>query len=242
MKTRLVRCCAAALAVLSLPVLAGCMRSTPTTAVATSPPARISGKVYHAMPQIIDPDARYLIFLHGSLLEEEGTDATHPDYGRYAYDEIIEGLRVPDTNVISVIRPPDTKIKRYAARVVDQIEELLQAGVSPSHITVIGFSKGGNIAILASAELENETLNFGLLGACGEWLETVPESAMMGRVLSIYDTGDESAGSCQSLFDRSKHGLTASEVVMSTEAGHGAFYNPDPAWLEPLRAWLMETE
>jgi hypothetical protein len=241
MKTRLARC-AAALAVLSLPVLAGCMRSTPTKAAATSSPARISGKVYHAMPLTIDPDARYLIFLHGSLLEEEGTDATHPDYGRYAYDEIIEELLVPDTNVISVIRPPDTKIKRYAGKVVDQVEELLQAGVPPSHITVIGFSKGGNIAILASAELENEALNFGLLGACGEWLETVPESALMGRVLSIYDTGDDSAGSCQALFDRSKHGLTTSEVAMSTEAGHGAFYTPDSAWLEPLRAWLMETE
>jgi len=241
MNTRLVRC-AAALAILSMPVLAGCTRSSPTTAVATSPPARISGKVYHAMPQIIDPEARYLIFLHGDLLEEEGTDATHPDYGRYAYDEIIEGLLVPQTNVISVIRPPDTKIKRYAGKVVDQVEELMEAGVSPSHISVVGFSKGGNIAVLASAALENEALNFGLLGACGEFLDTVPESAMMGRVLSIYDTGDDSTGSCQALFDRSKHGLTASEVAITTEAGHAAFYTPDSAWLDPLRAWLMESE
>jgi predicted esterase len=243
MNTRLSRIMrAVALTLAGLAFLPACSRATPATAVATSAPPEITGKVYHAMPQTIDPNARYLIFLHSSLVEEEGTDAVHEEYGRYAYDEIIEALLVPDTNVISVIRPGDTKVKRYAGQVVDQVKGLIDAGVSPSHVTVVGFSKGGSIAIYTAAELQNEAVNFVLLGACTGAVSDLPETPIMGRVLSIYDSGDDSSGSCQDVFDQADLGLTAKEISISTGAGHAAFYSPDATWVDPLTAWLAEIE
>jgi hypothetical protein len=231
-----------AAAVIGLALLTGCTRSTPSTAEPAAAPPEITGRIYHALPQAIDPNARYLIFLHSSLIEEEGTDAVHPEYGRYAYDEIIDALLVPDTNIISVIRTSDTKVKRYAGRVVDQVTELMDAGVPPAHITIVGFSKGGAIAIATASRLQNETLNIVLLGACTGEKADLPDTAIRGRVLSIYDTGDNSSASCQPVFDQAGAGLVAREIEIATGAGHAAFYNPDALWVEPLTAWLAEIE
>ena len=36
--------------------------------------------------------ASYLFYLHGRIVEDQGADAVSPDYGRYEYSGIVQGL------------------------------------------------------------------------------------------------------------------------------------------------------
>ena len=56
--------------------------STPT-ATPASPLAA------YAFPATIDPDADYLFYLHGKIIEDQGLPAISPDYGEYQYLAIL---------------------------------------------------------------------------------------------------------------------------------------------------------
>ena len=79
---------------------------------------------------------------------------------------------------------------------------MLIAGVPAGNITVVGASKGALIAILVSHLLKNEGVNFVILAICDpEMVAYFSEIliSLYGNVLSIYDEGDDHAGSCQEL-------------------------------------------
>jgi hypothetical protein len=58
-------------------------------------------------------------------------------------------------------------------------------------------------------------------------------------VLSIYDSADELAGSCQSLFSFSEgRGLSRhDEIVLNIGTGHGILYQPLDEWMMPILQW-----
>jgi hypothetical protein len=55
---------------------------------------------------------------------------------------------------------------------------------------------------------------------------------MHGKVLAITERSD-SVPSCAALFARSKL-RGARELQIAIGGGHGAFYRPNPAWLDPV--------
>ncbi len=123
----------------------------PSAVVPTSPPA---GSRHTNLPEKIDPTGRYLFYIHGKLIEDQGTvDAVSPAFGPYEYTEILDYLTGAGFTVISEARTAPTDGVAYAQEIGAQIEALLEAGVPPANITVMGFSKGGGIAILTSAWL-----------------------------------------------------------------------------------------
>jgi hypothetical protein len=70
--------------------------------------------------------------------------------GVYEYEAILKKFAGYGFIVISEQRPKNADVEEYAKRTVEQIILLLDANVPPENITVVGASKGANIAITAS--------------------------------------------------------------------------------------------
>jgi hypothetical protein len=179
---------------------------------------------------------RYAIFLHGRIVEDMGRHPTDSVFGSYEYDAILDSLRGAGLVVLSDQRPPKTNSDSFANHVVQQVDSLLRLGVSPEAITVIGFSKGGWIAILASSRLQNPAIAFVFMGACGPWAFE-PDLHVAGRLLSLYETSDSMGVSCAPMFARRSPGSQAREIALSLGLGHGTFFQPRTTWLAPAVAW-----
>lgn len=179
---------------------------------------------------------RYIIYLHGRIVEDAGRRPTDPEFGIYEYDAILDSLREPGVVVLSEQRPPSASSDSFANRTVEQVDSLLALGVPPDSITVIGFSKGGWIAILASARLQRPDIGFVFMGACGPWAFE-PDLHVNGRMLSLYETSDTLGVSCEPMFANRTAGSSFTEIALSLGQGHGTFYRPVPAWLEPVRSF-----
>lgn len=138
--------------------LAPALTSPSLTAIPTvipSQPVPTSVVAEYAFPASIDPEADYLFYLHGKIIEDQGLPAISPDYGEYEYAAILEALQGYDYVVISEQRAANADGIEYARRVAGQVTMLLVAGVPPEHITVVGASKGAGIAIYVSHTLAN---------------------------------------------------------------------------------------
>ena len=159
--------------------------------------------------------APVVIYLHGRIIEEQGPAAISPEFGAYQYDAILDSLRV-----------------------AGQVDSLLKAGIPAARIAVVGFSKGGGIAIQAAARLHRTDLTFVFMGACGDG--NVPFK-VAGRVLSVFEASDSLGRSCAALFATALPGTTHEERQIHTGLKHGAFYQPRSEWLEPVRAWIRRT-
>lgn len=190
----------------------------------------------------IDSTKRYLFYLHGKIIEEQGIPAISPDYGKYEYQAILEKFGSYGFVVISEQRRKNSDSMEYAKRVAEQVTALLDAGVSADNITIVGASKGGGITILASSFLGNKDLNFVIMAICDP--ATVEELkqdkiSLYGNVLSIYDSADKLAGSCQGLFSYSEgKGLARhNEIVLNVGTGHGVLYKPLDEWIIPAVSW-----
>jgi hypothetical protein len=181
---------------------------------------------------------RYVIYLHAKIVEDEGRRRpTDPVFGVYEYDAILDSLRRAGFLVVSDQRPLKANSDSFATHVAQQVDSLLSLGVSPQAITVIGFSKGGWIAILASSRLRNPDLSFVFMAACGPWAFERTDLHVTGRLLSLYETSDSLGVSCAPLFARRGPRSEAREVALSLGLGHGTFFQPRPAWLAPAIAW-----
>lgn len=180
---------------------------------------------------------RYLIYLHGKIVEAAGRRPTDPAFGVYEYDAILDSLRHAGFVVLSDQRPPQTDSDSFATHVAEQVDSLLRLGVAPQAITVIGFSKGGWIAILASSRLHNPAISFVFMGACGSWAFQRPDLHVSGRLLSLYETSDSLGVSCAPLFGQRSPGTRVREIGLSLGLGHGSFFQPRSAWLAPAVAW-----
>jgi len=198
------------------------------------------GTVLTQTPSDVDPAARYLLYLHGRIIEDQGVRPTHPRFGVYEYQAILETLADRGLTVISEVRLADANVDEWAQRVTAQVTSLLEAGVPPGHITVMGFSKGCGIAVLASARLANPKVNFVFIACCGPWIERAlapSGSRVAGRILALREASDDLAGPCAELLANAVEGSTQREVVLELGGGHGAFYRPRPEWIEPVLGW-----
>lgn len=196
------------------------------------------GAILDDVPAQVRPGARYLIYLHGRIVEEKGRRPSDERFGTYEYQQILDSLAASGAEVISQQRLRGTDFRAFGSHVAEQVRRLFAAGVPPERITVAGFSKGGAIAMVASALLDDPRVTFVFLGSCGDWVEGRDDVDVRGRILSIYEASDALGTSCEPLFAQASQPGEHREVRIATGAGHGAFYRPRPEWLAPLLQWV----
>lgn len=212
------------------------MKAWPLILLAVFMPAH-AGVIHTDVPESPEPSKIHLIYLHGRIIEISGPRPTDSRYGLYDYPAVLEALSSRGAVVISAQRPPGTDMNEYAGVVVSQVEDLIDRGVPPENIVVAGFSKGGGIAIRVSTFLRRPQVRFVLLAACPEG-PTASNIRLTGRVLSVYESSDTLAGSCERLADQPESPRSFREIRISTGKLHGAFYMPLPAWVDPVLDWV----
>lgn len=218
-----------------------------TFAVALIPVSGRAVEIYDHFPQAIHPDERYVVYSHGLIVEGADPKPISPKYGQYDFPGIQQAIFAGGGfNLIAPQRPKDPDYNEYVTTVVAWVRHLVQAGVKPSRITLIGFSRGGQLTALISSRLSKEGVNTAILAICeegdfvsGDPLPGPQHPVLGGNFLSIYETSDE-LGSCRKLAARS-HLESFKEVAISTGKKHGAFFQPLPEWVGPLKAWIAET-
>jgi hypothetical protein len=219
---------------------ASCQQKTQTKSTAQAAPAAVAntrGAIWKEIPDKIDPRAKYLFYMHGMIVENEGIRPTSPRYGVYEYEQILDTLASKGFIVISEARPRGTIPTAYAAKVAGQINALLKAGVSPRHITVVGASRGGAIAIAVSSQLKNRDINYVIMAACGDSdIYKTFRVDLWGNVLSIYDYKD-TVGPCEQFFAKSTGLNRHRQIEVKLGVGHGLLYLPFKEWVDPVVEW-----
>lgn len=180
----------------------------------------------------------YIFFLHNMFVEEAGPEGMHPEYGKMEYKEIVAAFQKAGFNVISEVRPKGTSGKAYARKVTKQIDSLISKGIAPSHITVVGTSKGGYIAQYISTYLQNSKINFVFIGCCSDEIdEDTKDIHFYGNILSIYEKTDKWR-SCEMMKNRPGNKVTHyKEIELNTGMKHGYLYKALPLWIQPSIKW-----
>jgi len=190
--------------------------------------------IYTFVPRQVDPSRNYLIYLHGAIIESKGPQPVSPQFGVYEYQAILDALASRGAVVISQPRAHGTDVNAYAGFVISQIYQLLRAGVPPGHIAVVGFSKGGDIAIHVSSFLRMKDIHYVFLAAC--WPKPKePQLRLTGHVFAVYETSDTFAGfSCRPMTEHRDKPASFKEIHISTGFMHGAFFKPRKQWVVPV--------
>ena len=197
-------------------------------------------EIYDRFPDSIHASERYVIYSHGMIVEGNDPKPISPKYGQYDFPAVKQALfSGGGFNLIAYQRPKSLD-DTYADTLKSWVRRLLDAGVKPSRITLVGFSRGAQLTALASSDLASVGINTALLAICEDGDVSQASGLMLGgNLLSIYETSDE-LGPCQKLAARS-HLKSFKEVAISTGMKHGAFFQPLPQWIRPLRAWIAQT-
>lgn len=181
---------------------------------------------------------RHLFYLHGRIIELQGKNAISERFGSYEYDAIIDQLEEVVAYVHHEIRPAEVDFQAYCQKVSGQIDHLISSGVSPGQIIVLGASKGAVMAMQISA-MNEEEINYVLLGANNDYLEQEQNWSLHGRILGIYEHSDDLAGkNYQYWMDRSSDAIAFEQLELNTGLGHGFIYQPLSDWLDPLKKWI----
>ncbi|ARN76326.1 hypothetical protein BST96_06740 [Oceanicoccus sagamiensis] len=204
--------------------------------------ATIIGMLFFCQAALADSDMakKHVFYLHGAIIEKGDPKPIHPQYGLYDYPAIVAALSRFGFTLISEQRAIDTDYLSYAQKLSEQITTLIANGTKAQDITVIGFSKGAMITVIASSLLKNNDVNFAIMATCGEWYETdefLNGLRLHGHILSIYEESDL-AGSCKKLAARSPAPSSFKEVSINTGKEHGAFYLPRSEWINPVVSWV----
>lgn len=193
--------------------------------------------VYNEFPKEIEPKEKYVFYSHGLIVEGDNQTPIHGRWGVYDFPAIKQALGDESYHLIAYHRPKNTQPYVFAKKLADDVKALHSRGVPFENITVLGFSRGGEITAIASHYVASTKLNTIILAACAGILKQDKAITVYGNVKSIYETSD-SVGSCQFLVDRSSTVTTFEEIAISTAKEHGAFYQPLPQWMKPLKQWL----
>jgi hypothetical protein len=197
--------------------------------------------IYDNFPNAIHANERYVIYSHGLIGEGDNPRPISPKYGQYDFPGIKQALfSRGGFNLIAYQRPKNADVSAYVDTLKSWVRRLLAAGVKPSRITLVGFSRGGGLTAYASSDLAAEGINTAILAICedGDFYHD-PPLILGGNILSIYETSDE-VGSCGKLAARS-HLASFKEIAISTGKSHGAFFQPLPEWMRALKVWIADT-
>ena len=196
-----------------------------------------ANRVFTSFPDNIEPNAKYVFYSHGYIVEGDNPKPVHKSWGVYDFPLIKDAIAELEVNVIAYHREAKTNPFDFAKKLARDAERLIEAGVKPNNITFLGFSRGGAITALTSNELKRNDVNFILLAACAGLVKSQENLQVYGHVRSIVETTDE-VGSCKFLIDRSPQVQSFNEIFITTGKSHGAFYVPRDAWIKPVNDWL----
>ena len=193
-----------------------------------------AGSIVSEVPVNPDASGKYIFYLHGSVEEEEGSTGK--------YETAVESIAESSATVISEVRG-DTDPNAYSVKLKEQVENLLTKGIPPENITISGFSKGSIIALASAGIINNQKVNYVLLAGCSDDLNdkySVDPSKAVGRILSIYDSGDDKFESCDGIINSSEK-LKFEEIDLESGKGHKVFRIPKEKfieqWRDPLTDW-----
>lgn len=194
-----------------------------------------AGSVMSEAPSNPDTSEKYVFYLHGSAEEQEGSSEK--------YDTAVAAIAEGADNVISEVRG-DTDPNSYAEKIKQQVNLLLSKGVPAKNITVTGFSKGAIITLAIAAVINNKNINYVLLAGCSETLNdkyNVDPTKAVGRILSIYDSGDDKFESCDGIIQKSDK-VQFEETDLDSGKGHKVFRIAKEKfieqWRDPLIDWI----
>lgn len=195
-------------------------------------------RILERAPESPDPKAHYLFYLHGRIIEVQGPNAVSPDFGPYEYQQILETFADRGFVVIAEVRK-DGAGREFAVATAKQVRRLLAAGVPARNITVVGFSKGGFLALGVSAIVGSEEVGYAILAGCGSdsgWIDRMGPR-IRGRFLSLLDRSDRLSPTCAPLFEAAELVDDKSEHVLDTGLDHGLFYRPRESWVDRVASW-----
>ena len=130
-----------------------------------------------------------MLYLHNAWYESHKDGTPHPKFGVYHLAEIHDALRM-SCEILAPERSADADPAMAAEEVVDLIKAELASGRQASDIKIVGASKGGVIAMLASTALGEPDLRWVIVGGgIASAIETYAPR-LSGRVLSIYEASD----------------------------------------------------
>jgi hypothetical protein len=197
-------------------------------------------QIYDNLPAAIHANERYVIYSHGFIVEGDDPRPISPKYGQYDFPAIKQAIfSGGGFNLIAYQRPKNVG-DTYIETLKTWVRRLLDAGVRPSRITLVGFSRGAQLTALASRDLASEGINTAIMAICEDGdVSQAPGLILGGNLLSIHEMSDE-LGSCAKLAARS-HLISFKEVAISTGKKHGAFFQQLPEWTQPLKTWIAET-
>jgi hypothetical protein len=193
-------------------------------------------------PATIVDSQLYLFYLHGALITEMGNNATNrgaPEWGPYEYLNILDSLKTHGYNVISEIRKREVDNQFYVDKIARQIDSLLRKGVGADQIIVVGASSGWDITLRVSSKMQNEDLNFVIMGGC--WPESYKDYRtieLYGNFLSIIEKTDPHK-TCGMIFTKRKRIKGYKEIELNTGLSHGFFYKGRKDWIEPISEWVI---
>ena len=196
------------------------------------------GRILEQVPESPDPAAHYLFYLHGRIIEVQGPEAVSADFGRYEYRRILETFADRGFVVVAEVRE-DGAGREFAVATARQVRRLLDAGVPARSITVVGFSKGGFLALGVSSLVGSDEVGYAILAGCGPdpgWVERMGPR-IRGRFLSLLDRSDRLSPSCAPLFEAAEQVREKGEHVFDTGLDHGLFYRPRADWVDRLVEW-----
>lgn len=190
----------------------------------------------------INPEDRYLFYLHGGIVQDLGPNAVSPDYGPYLYYSILDSLKGRGFHVISEVRPKGTDVRIYANKLAKQIDTLLMNHVPPENITIVGASLGAYITIEAAHLLGNSRIKYVVMALCNEYnLNNYAkyQKNLCGNFLSIYEASDQK-GSCNKLLLDKTCKSGYKEIQLNMGNGHGFIFKPYSEWINPLTKWIKQ--
>ena len=193
--------------------------------------------IFERLPTEIHANEKYVFYSHGLIVEGSNPTPINPRWGLYDFPEVKAALASEQYNLIAYHRAKNTKPREFARKLAADVNLLIKQGVKPGDISLVGFSRGGEITILASSYIQSKDINIILLATCNTFMKGHAEFIVIGNFHSIYETSDGN-GSCQFLMAQSNKVNTMEEIAISTGEEHGAFYRPMTEWVVPLKAWL----
>ena len=190
--------------------------------------------------QNLETEKDYIFFIHNKFLEEN-SDGTFSDKYNVTvdYNGILQSFKKDGFIVLSEKRIKNTDTKKYAEKIVSQIDSLIKTGVKPNHITIVGTSKGGYIAQYVSTFAKNPNLNFVFIGSFQESdIENYPEINFCGNILTIYEKSDFFGVTAIKRKETSKLKINQfKEIELNTGLKHGFLYIASDEWIKPCKMW-----
>lgn len=199
-----------------------------------------AGSEDRPFPEKIDASKRYVFYMHGAAIENNGASSWNKYY------DILDALEAKGFVTIGEVRS-SVHLMRYSKKTARQVRRLIDAGVPPGNITVSGHSRGAHMTMRVSAVLGERQVRFIPIAGCGyqsghgstaKYKKFTKKLAprMHGNFMIMWEKDDPIAGDCDAAMNRAPN-ATYKNMMLSVGGGHELFFRPEPSWIDPFVAF-----